>query len=68
MYIYIYIYTYRLPGTQIFMQALPSFTMLRSSLKYGGVFSPKKATKKAFHGGDFWEKLMGREYMKGLMT
>ena len=29
-------------------------------LKYRGIFFPKRATKKAFHGGDFWEKFKGR--------
>ena len=38
----------------------PSFTMLCSSLNYGEIFSTKRATKRAFHGGDFWEKFMGR--------
>ena len=53
--------TYRLTGTQIFMKTfIYSFTMLFSSLKYGVIFSPKRAAKKAFHGGDFGEKFLGR--------
>ena len=38
----------------------PSCTMLCSCLKYGRIFYPKRANKRAFHGEDFWEKCMGR--------
>ena len=46
-----------LTGLQVlrFLRKSP-FTMLCFSLKFGGIFSPKRATKKAFHGGGFWEK------------
>ena len=30
-------------------------------------FSPKRATKKAFHGGDFLGKIYGEGYTEGLM-
>ena len=63
IYIYIYIYTYIciLTGLQVLkFLCKPSFTMLCSSLKYVGIFSPKRATKKALHGRDFRKKIMGR--------
>ena len=62
MYIYTYVYlqAYRL----LRFLFKPLFTMLCSSLKYGGIFSSKKATKKAFHGGDFWEKFMERATLR----
>ena len=49
-----------LTGLQVlrFLRKSP-FTMLCFSLKFGGIFSPKRATEKAFHGGGFWEKFMG---------
>ena len=34
--------------------------MLRSSLNYEGIFSPKSATKKAFHGEIFGRNLWRR--------
>ena len=37
----------------------PSFTMLCPSLKYGGTFFPKRATKKLFMGKSFRENLWG---------
>ena len=37
----------------------PSFTRRDESLVWRNFF-PKNATKKAFHGGDFWRKFMGR--------
>ena len=51
----------------IYIPYMPYHTMLFSSLKYGGIFSPKRATKKAFHGGDFWGKIYGEGYTEGLM-
>ena len=64
--LYINTYVCILTGLQVLrFLCKPSLTMLCSSLKHGGIFSPKRATKKAFHGGDFWEKFMG--HMEGLM-
>ena len=51
----------------IYIPYMPYHTMLCSSLKYGRIFSPKRATKKAFHGGDFWGKIYGEVYTEGLM-
>ena len=58
-------YTYSIITVLRFL-CKPSFTMLYSSLKYGGIFSPKRATKKYFYGGDSFKKNYGEEYMKGL--
>ena len=60
--VYIYIY---IPC--IYIPYMLYHTMLCSSLKYGRIFSPKRATKKAFHGGDFWGKIYGEGYTEGLM-
>ena len=38
----------------------PSFTMLRPSVKYGGIFFSKRATENTFHEGDFGGKFMDR--------
>ena len=57
-------YTYSILTVLRFLRK-PSFTMLYSSLKYGGIFSPKRATKKDFYGGDSFRKKLWEVVFEG---
>ena len=62
LYIYIYNFVQKRTGLQVIrFLCKPSFTKLCSFLKYGGIFSPKRATRKSFNGESFGGKFMGRE-------
>ena len=61
VYIYIYNFVQKRTGLQVIrFLCKPSFTKLCSFLKYGGIFSPKRATRKSFNGESFGGKFMGR--------
>ena len=64
LYKYLFMYTYSMLTVLRFLRK-PSFTMLYSSFKYGGIFSPKRATKKDFYGGDFFRTKLWRGVYEG---